>query len=748
MASLKDKIISLKDKLLANKLYFYCLLAILFVFLVVIIILIARPEKPEIPVVPREGWARNLLSYWAFEERRGQKIFDAKSGFHHGRLGFDRPMDGAEPERYKRGKIGRALKFDGQDDFAIVQDHPGLRISEEITLAGWFWTLGSANPSPEPIWLAGFQYRRQITIDNRESREDFEDFQLLLVLDTASLIARGKMQPGCQDLRITDYDETTELFYWLQSGCNTEKTRVWVRVPNLSAGLMETLYFYYGNPQAVSQSNFDETMEVPPIQWWRYPKERQPRREKRINALAVDIHDNIIAVGSDAYIRNMEWRYETIGPRGEHRRDDLENFSLGDDEINDAIFDLDNRLVKVGYDFLPGNSQWRAEKKPGFTFTSNFSPGADEIKAVAVDLENNVLLAGYDSVPGNPQWRLMKLDIYGKEVWSYTIDFSKHADIISDVKVDSRNNIFIVGYDKALGDDRWQIKKLSPDRTLLFSYALNVSRGSDVPNAIAIDSEDNIIIVGYDFFHGNAQWRMVKLNERGTKLWDWSFNPSPGFDALKSVAIDSEDNIIIAGYDSLDDDFAWQVLKFNPQGRKIWEWRHNPSEEFDELKDMVIDSEGNIILAGYDFSLMENPRWCVMKISEKKPVFPQPGISVKGETVVRPLPGNIIIAKHGSYRISATEDQIFGFINEIPISAPLKNEQNENWHHFALTYDGDKQNLYLNGALVNSRALVGEIETNFNNLFIGYNFNGLIDELKIYKHALSPEEIRFLFNRR
>lgn len=744
--TLKSIIISFKDKLLSNKLYLFGFLGALLIFLLIIIYFSTRPERPDIPSVPRGSWAQDLVSYWAFDEKKGQITYDALAGQNNGRLGSSDGVDSADPQRVKKGKINRALKFDGQDDYVVVLNHPSLNISKEISIEGWFKVLGSASPIPQPTWLPDFQYRKQIIVDNTESRESFENFQLSITLDTAALIGEGKMQINCQDIRITDSDETTLLFHWLESGCNTKETKIWVKVLQLPARLTKNLYLYYGNPQATAKSDFYKTMETPPIKWWDYPLSGS-WQGREIKALALGTDNYIIAVGSDKYEGNLRWHMEMINSRGSGGSGYNDNPSSGADEINNTAVDLKGNIILAGYDFTPGNSQWRARKwgGEGWIFTSNFSPDSDEIKAVAVDSENNVLLAGYDSVPGNAQWHLVKLNTDGKKLLDYTINPSDQTDVIVDVAADSRNNIILGGYEKSLGNDRWRIEKLDPEGGLLYSYRLGVADVTAVLNAIAIDSKDNVIAVGYDSFPGDAQWRMLKLDPEGKRLWQWSYNPSPGFDEIKAVAVDEQDNFIVAGYDSVAGDFGWQMMKFSPAGEKIWEWSYNPSGDFDELKDMVVDSENNIILAGYDLSFTADPHWRVVKFSERKPVFPQPKVDIKEERTAMPLANNIILAKPNSYQISATPDQIVGFINKSSIPANLRSQD---WNHFLLTYDGTRQKLYLNGSLANNKALTGEISTYPNNLYIGYNFAGIIDELKIYNRALSPEEAVFLYNKK
>ncbi|MEM0480629.1 MAG: DUF2341 domain-containing protein [Candidatus Aenigmatarchaeota archaeon] len=105
-------------------------------------------------------------------------------------------------------------------------------------------------------WLSGWQYRIPITI-KENSGKNLTDYQVLITLDTASLISAGKMKSDCGDIRFTDSDGTTLLNYWIESGCNSANTRIWIKIPNIPASGTKTIYLYYGNPSANSLSNGD-----------------------------------------------------------------------------------------------------------------------------------------------------------------------------------------------------------------------------------------------------------------------------------------------------------------------------------------------------------------------------------------------------------------------------------------------------------------------------------------------------------
>ena len=85
-------------------------------------------------------------------------------------------------------------------------------------------------------------------------------YQVLVTADTASLISAGKLRSDCGDLRFTDTDGATLLDYWIESGCNSASTQVWVEAPSIPTG-GTTIYMYYGNSSASSASNGTNTFE-------------------------------------------------------------------------------------------------------------------------------------------------------------------------------------------------------------------------------------------------------------------------------------------------------------------------------------------------------------------------------------------------------------------------------------------------------------------------------------------------------
>lgn len=75
------------------------------------------------------------------------------------------------------------------------------------------------------------------------------------------------------------------------------------------------------------------------------------------------------------------------------------------------------------------------------------------------------------------------------------------------------------------------------------------------------------------------------------------------------------------------------------------------------------------------------------------------------------------------------------------------------WYHICYNYQGTQLTAWNNGILFNTNNISASLNINNGNLIIGsfntgYNFAGLIDDIRIYNRALSESEIRILFNSR
>lgn len=104
--------------------------------------------------------------------------------------------------------------------------------------------------------LPGFSYSLPITITN--SNAAVTDAQVKLTVNTATLVANGKMLASGNDIRFTDTLCNT-LPYWIESGMNTVSTVIWVKVKTLPNLGNVRIFMQYGNTSATAKSNGDST---------------------------------------------------------------------------------------------------------------------------------------------------------------------------------------------------------------------------------------------------------------------------------------------------------------------------------------------------------------------------------------------------------------------------------------------------------------------------------------------------------
>ncbi|NOR85255.1 hypothetical protein GQ473_03995, partial [archaeon] len=100
-----------------------------------------------------------------------------------------------------------------------------------------------------------------------------------------------------------------------------------------------------------------------------------------------------------------------------------------------------------------------------------------------------------------------------------------------------------------------------------------------------------------------------------------------------------------------------------------------------------------------------------------------------------------IVSKSGAYELSANSTHTIGRINNQTIIATISS----GWNHIALTYNqtesSQQMKLYVGSVLKTTADYSMAIVTNANNVIIGNNFNGTIDEVRIWNRELTQSEI-------
>jgi hypothetical protein len=102
-----------------------------------------------------------------------------------------------------------------------------------------------------------WMYRVPIMIANNLTSA-LTNYQIGLYLNLSAQVSAGKIRSDLGDLRFND-SSGNALSYWIEDA-TASAARIWVKVPSIPASPSTiTIYMYYGNPSATSQSNGDNT---------------------------------------------------------------------------------------------------------------------------------------------------------------------------------------------------------------------------------------------------------------------------------------------------------------------------------------------------------------------------------------------------------------------------------------------------------------------------------------------------------
>jgi uncharacterized delta-60 repeat protein len=241
---------------------------------------------------------------------------------------------------------------------------------------------------------------------------------------------------------------------------------------------------------------------------------------------------------------------------------------------------------------------------------TDYSTGEDAARRFAADSQGNIIAVGWDYISLAFNWRVVKYSPMGSELW---VNTSANARA-NGIAVDSQDNIIVVGYTSG-APTMWKVVKFNPSGSVLWDKIINYNGGGAW--AVATDLQDNIIVGGLDNAPGNYEWHIVKYNSAGVMLWEnvTNYGSTTG-DEIFGVATDSQNNIIIGGFtsDTVGNSDQWRTMKYNSAGVMLWTNATDYSSGNDIIRDVEVDSQDNIIVVGNDV-IPGNNEWRIVKFN-------------------------------------------------------------------------------------------------------------------------------------
>lgn len=230
----------------------------------------------------------------------------------------------------------------------------------------------------------------------------------------------------------------------------------------------------------------------------------------------------------------------------------------------------------------------------------NKGSGGETGKSIALDSFGNIYVAG-NNYPdyGLTGCLLVKYDSNGIQQWNTTWNGSFSLNVYGE-SIDSANNIYITGY-LYNGTNHGDIFLVKFNSAGVKQWDVTWGGTSfDTGYSLAIDSSDNIFLAGStaSYGHNNTDVFLAKFNSSGGLQWNITWGGS-GFDSGNGITIDSSDNIYITGSTSSYGSGGADVLlvKFNSTGTEQWNTTWGGSDS-DVGNSIVLDGNDNIYVAG------------------------------------------------------------------------------------------------------------------------------------------------------
>ncbi len=252
---------------------------------------------------------------------------------------------------------------------------------------------------------------------------------------------------------------------------------------------------------------------------------------------------------------------------------------------------------------------------PSLVWKDAFNSAANnhELGAMlARDAGGNVYLAGSsyngpNSSAFTRDFQLVKHDPNGNVLWSRRFDSDFHqTDVLYDIVLDSEGNIYLGGtsWREIERDFDYTLVKYNPNGDLLWwRYYDGTGHFQDLVSSMAIDSQNNIIIAGKSFgVERTFDYTTLKYDTSGNLLWEARFNGGSS-EHLSEVEVDNQNNVYVTGTTTVNNGGATldvMTIKYNSNGQEVWRNRYDAQNSYGQERAhyIEVDCAGNVYLYG------------------------------------------------------------------------------------------------------------------------------------------------------
>ena len=263
--------------------------------------------------------------------------------------------------------------------------------------------------------------------------------------------------------------------------------------------------------------------------------------------------------------------------------------------LMDLAIDSNDNIIVTGFTGFFEAVETIKYDGNGEVLWTNKDPSLQIVCAIAVDSLNKIIVGASHPLTG---YNIIKYLPDGATDWTKTYD-EGGAKIVWSVACDGDDNIIVLGDTQP--DQGWMALKYDNEGSMLWNNSFGCPEGrAGYPQSVVIDSNNNIILAGYGFYNSSSSTDMViiKYDPEGNMFWSKPVVYDSGnYDYAQAVCVDKEDNIVVAGSrrDGEGNDHLY-VRKYGPDGSFIWDVVED--SEISTAHAVAIDKNDRILVGG------------------------------------------------------------------------------------------------------------------------------------------------------
>jgi fibronectin-binding autotransporter adhesin len=323
----------------------------------------------------------------------------------------------------------------------------------------------------------------------------------------------------------------------------------------------------------------------------------------RFNA-AVDV-DSVVSVFNNAPILMLDniaenWR-DLFPGSGAGEGNDIALHLSGNDAV--AGFVAGYTITGTGKDLYL--AKYHSDGTKLWTRISGTS-GDDEARAVVVDGNGHVVVAGYTTGANGQDVFVAKYNGgTGTPMWANSYRYNGAGngnDVGVSLALQGLTNVVVGGYAVGAGtsNDFFAAKlDLTTGAAVWTSTQNRTTTTSDVPARVVVGTDGSVVLAGIT---NSDAWTVKLAASDGTKVWEQRYNFANKPDAVRGLALDGANNVIIAAY-SQGNNYDMYTAKYAAlDGSLIWGQRYNSSfNSSDAPWDMALDEDANVYVTGASY---------------------------------------------------------------------------------------------------------------------------------------------------